>query len=197
MSRPVLDMPISPSPLRERAGMRVKRSCTSHVSRAMRRVRRIDPLTQPLPHPGERGSARRARGFTFVEVLAAMLLMAIVLPVAMRGITLALRAESDAADRTEALMLAQSKLAELVATGDWQDGSLEGAFDETPSGESMHATDASAADDGPAGRFTWSAQVEDWLDSRVSQLAVTVTWPSRGAERSVTLTTLVGTEATQ
>jgi prepilin-type N-terminal cleavage/methylation domain-containing protein len=58
----------------------------------------------------------RTGGFTLIEVLAALMLVAIVLPVAMRGVTVATAAASAARHRNEAAALAQSKMDELLAT---------------------------------------------------------------------------------
>lgn len=60
--------------------------------------------------------ARRTGGFTLIEVLAALMLVAIVLPVAMRGVTVATAAASAARHRNEAAALAQSKMDELLAS---------------------------------------------------------------------------------
>jgi prepilin-type N-terminal cleavage/methylation domain-containing protein len=125
-------------------------------------------------------------GFTLIEGLAALVLVAIVLPVAMRAISLALTMGSETARRTEATALAESKLSELLATGAWEDGSLEGDFTETPSGDSYQtgSQDRNAT-------FRWSATSEDWLDQSVKELTVRVTWNARGTDREVVLTTLV------
>ena len=90
-----------------------------------------------------------ARGFTLVEALAALVLVAIVLPVAMRGVSLALTMASETTRRTEAMVLAEAKLAELLATGAWEDGDLDGDFTETPSGDS-YLTDRQDEGEGPA-----------------------------------------------
>lgn len=133
------------------------------------------------------GSARTAagwhvarslsRGFTLVEVLAALLLVAIVVPVVMRGVTLATSAASSAKRRIEAASLAQSKMAEVLATERWRGGVLSGSFD--------------AADGHNAGDYAWRADVTPWTEAYVKQLAVNVSWDRTNAERSVTLTTLV------
>ena len=48
------------------------------------------------------------RGFTLVEILATLALVAIILPVAMSGISLALRVADESRRQTEATALAQS-----------------------------------------------------------------------------------------
>src|SRR5271157_5434394 len=71
---------------------------------------------------------RPGRGFTLVEVLASLAVVMIVLPVAMEAISLATATASRARRQLEAGRLAQSKLAELVATNAWQNGNLSGDF---------------------------------------------------------------------
>lgn len=124
--------------------------------------------------PGtSRPPAAAARAFTIVEVLATLMLAGIVLPPAMRGIGLCLRTAGFAAQQAQAAALAQTKLDELVATGELSDAKMEGDFgDEVPG-------------------YTWTAELSDWQDDRLVQLDVTVAWVRRGQQRTVTLTTLV------
>src|ERR1700733_2966996 len=72
--------------------------------------------------------ARCHSGFTLIEVLATLLLMAIVLPAIMHGFTLSTSAATTARHRTEAAALAESKLNELVGTNQWQNASQQGDF---------------------------------------------------------------------
>jgi len=116
------------------------------------------------------------RGLTLVEVLATMVVVAVVLPVAMRGITLCTSLAGITQERGEATMLAESKLNELQATGDWQYGALAGDFGE----------------DWPD--YRWEAYVEEFGELNLDQLHVVVTWTSRGQEREVVLTTLVSAD---
>lgn len=118
-----------------------------------------------------RGGA--APGFTLIEVLAALLLLAIVIPVIMRGISLATAAGSLAKQRSDAYSLCESKLDELLATGQWQYGNLSGDFNP----------------DYP--KYRWSANVVDWTDPSVEQLDVHVTWTRNGKDKDVVLSTLV------
>ena len=112
---------------------------------------------------------------TLIEVLAAILLMVIVLPAVMRGVSLATAAAETARRRTEAASLAQSILSELVSTGRWETGRLSGSF----------------APESPD--YRWSAQVQTWTrtGADVRQLDVHVTWDARGSTQRVTLSTLV------
>jgi len=117
------------------------------------------------------------RAFTLVEVLAALTLAAIILPVAMQGVSLALAAADHAKRQVEAASLAEAKLAELVLTSSWQEADLSGDFgDEHPG-------------------YTWTAEVENWDESALQCLDVHVFWEARNTKRSVTLTTLVRAES--
>ena len=115
---------------------------------------------------------RRRRGFTLIEVLAAMLLLGIVLPSAMGALTLCLRTAAGARHRQEAAQLAEAKLNELLATRD-------------------------AAAVGTGGDFG-----EDWPEYRwtlvtgagpfgLEELDLTVEWQERGGTRSTTLSTMM------
>jgi len=120
---------------------------------------------------------RRQGGFTLVEVLATLVLMAIVLPVAMHAISVATSVADVARHKAEAAVLAQSKLTELQVTRDWQTAVLSGDFGEDHSG------------------YRWSAELAAWETGTLQQLDLHVTWSSGGREQSVTVTTLVDTEA--
>lgn len=119
----------------------------------------------------------RGRAFTLVEVLAAMVLIAIVLPVVMRGITMATEIASQTRRKTEATGLAQTKLTELIATGEWQNGNLSGDF----------------SPDHPD--YKWQSEVVYWDQDgtgvSVEQVNLVVTWTARNREQSIALSTLV------
>ena len=116
---------------------------------------------------------RRCGGFTFIELLATIVFLGIIMPVAMQSIGLCTRLGGQSRKQIEAASLARTKLAELTCTGDWQSGEKSGDFGE----------------DWPG--YRWSAVVSSWTDTTVDQLDVTVTWQSRGLEHSLTLSTLV------
>jgi prepilin-type N-terminal cleavage/methylation domain-containing protein len=71
-------------------------------------------------------SRNQRKAFTLIEVLATLLLMAIVLPAVMQGVSIALASASNARQRTEAAQVAQSQLALLLATTQWNGGILAG-----------------------------------------------------------------------
>ncbi|HPD45891.1 MAG TPA: type II secretion system protein [Anaerohalosphaeraceae bacterium] len=115
----------------------------------------------------------RRRGFTFIELLATLVLIGLVMPVAMHTVGLCTSLSGQARRRVEAATLARSKLCELIVADLWQSGSQSGDF----------------GDDWPG--YRWTAAQGAWSDPVVSQLDVTVTWKERNRERSVTLSTLV------
>lgn len=160
----------------------------------------------------------RKGGFTLVEVLAALLLVAIVLPVTMRGVTYATNAATAARRRNEASGLAQSKLDELLATQDWTSGSLSGDFvadgwpdyswsaelaQWTPNGlqmsnglanNSMVGTASSAGTTASAAGSTSgtsTAANASSSNNTLQELDLHVTWTDHGMQQTLTLSTLV------
>lgn len=120
-------------------------------------------------------SGRRGRGraFTIVEILATLTLASIVLPPVTHGVLLCLATAAHARNHAQAASLAQSKMAELVATEQYYDAQMDGDF-----GEDLP-------------EYTWAAEVNDWEDERLAQLDVAVRWTRRGREHQVVLSTLV------
>jgi type II secretory pathway pseudopilin PulG len=116
-------------------------------------------------------------GFTLVEILATFVLMAIILPVAMQGISMAAKLASQARHRVEAATLGQQTLNELVLSGDYEDGDQEGEV----SGDNT--------------AYLWRLDVLDWEEEdSMQQLDLTVSWEDAGTgENTVMLSTLVYT----
>jgi len=119
---------------------------------------------------------RRFGGFTFVELLATIVLIGIIMPVAMRTIALCTSLAGVSRRETEAASLARTRLTELVTSGDWQSSGRAGDF----------------GADWPG--YRWTTEVSNWTDTIVSQIDLTVHWQSQGRDRSVTLTTLAYAE---
>jgi len=117
---------------------------------------------------GRRGGA----GFTMPEVLATMLLIGIVVPVAMAGLSLALAAAGHARHTAQAATLGEAKLMELVATGQWMMATGSGDF--SPDWPDYH----------------WRSQMTT-LDFDANQIQLQVTWTERGMEQSLSVTTIV------
>ena len=156
----------------------------------MRQPVRPGPKVPPAPNAPPRRRRCRAGGFSFIEALAALLLIALVVPVAIRGVSLAAAAGGRAAERAEAMQLADMKLQELVATGAWRDGRLQGDFSRSPSGELMQGLDAAPRTE----RFQWEVQLVPWMEASLQELTLRVWWTSGTQERQVVLSTLVATE---
>lgn len=119
----------------------------------------------------------RAAGFTLIEVLVTMALMAAILPVAMRGISIAISAGSSARHRVEAATLGQAKLAELVSTA-----TIE--FDTSQLGSSGDFGEAYPG-------YSWSSRVVDDVNLGVSNVTFTVSWLERGSTRTLDISTMV------
>jgi len=120
--------------------------------------------------------SHRFSGFTFIELLATIVLIGIIMPVAMRSIGLCTRLGGHSRRQIEAASLARTKLTELTVSQDWKTSEKSGDF----------------GTDWPG--YRWTATVSNWTDSVVSQLDLTVTWQSQGQQRSLTFSTLVYVE---
>jgi prepilin-type N-terminal cleavage/methylation domain-containing protein len=115
-------------------------------------------------------------GFTFAELLATVVLIGIIMPVAMQTIALCTRLGGLSRKETEAASLARAKLTELIASKDWQSGSKQGDF----------------GSDWPG--YHWTNDVGTWTDSIVNEITLTVHWQSQGRDREITLASLVYAE---
>lgn len=122
---------------------------------------------QPVTH--------QQRAFTLLELLATLVLCAVVLPVALQAIGTSVQMGSVTRDKLIASELAQNKLREILATESWVDGDASGEFEAQP-------------------RFTWESWSEDWQGSVVKLLHVQIKWTYRDAERNLQLDTLVYSE---
>jgi len=120
--------------------------------------------------------AKRQRpneGFTFVEILAAMLFMAIVIPVAVQGLSIATRTGVVAERSRTATQLADRLLTELVVTDEWRSSEPEGDFgEEWP-------------------RFRWAIEDTAWEEDTMRKITATVAYDVQGKEYTVQLSTLV------
>jgi general secretion pathway protein I len=128
--------------------------------------------TGRMPVP-QRGGIRR-RGFTLIEVLATVAFIAIVLPVAMQGISLSVRTAGNARKQAEAAILAQSKL------------------DETLAALAVDATTTGTVEED--GIYHVQTTVTPGVDPAnlgltLDELTVMVSWPDRDTERQVRLST--------
>ncbi|HET6251701.1 MAG TPA: type II secretion system protein [Tepidisphaeraceae bacterium] len=130
------------------------------------------------------------RGFTLVEVLATLLLMAIALPAIQQGLMMTTRAAVVSQQRSLAAALAEAKLNELSATTLRTPGtSLQ-----------LPATSGTfpAELNGSPSPFSWDAEVNTWAQNMgvpasntLYELDVHVTWLEAGLQRSTTASTLI------
>jgi hypothetical protein len=109
-------------------------------------------------------------------MLATVVLLAIIMPVAMHSIGLCTRLAGQSRKEVEAASLAKAKLTDLTVTGDWQNGNQRGEF----------------GTDWPG--YEWSATLTNWTDSSVRELDLTVSWQSAGRRHELTLSTLMHPE---
>ena len=120
--------------------------------------------------------ARQAcAGFTLAEVLAAMLFMAIVIPVAVAGLRLAGAAGEVGVRKAVAARIAESLINELAVTGQARKSAQWGTIQE------------GGVD------YGWSIQVEPSALAEMRLAVVQVTFPVQGQEYDVRLSTLVDT----
>ena len=131
---------------------------------------------------GPRRRRRSRAAFTFVEVLAALLFLAVVVPAVVTALTVSNRA-SEITDRGNlAGELAENKLNELLTDNAWQSAGSTG--------------NGTFGDDLPG--YRWEMTTDTWSTDAtnvVSELRVEVFYPVQGQERSVRLTTLVNPSA--
>lgn len=120
--------------------------------------------------------SRAEQGFTLLEVVVAIALMGAVLAAALELLALGLRSARTAGDYTQAVLMAQRKLAEL-ALQEPQPMSADGAFGDA---------------------YRWTAEVSpaeqdaDGVPVRLVRMRVKVSWAGRSGEKGVELVTLRG-----
>ncbi len=126
---------------------------------------------KPTPHT--RVASRLGRAFTLVEVLAAMTIMSIVFLVAMQCFQLASRAGEYGQRSVTAARIGQSKLDELVATGQWRLSTQNGMIQEGDR------------------QYRWQVTIQPWTEGVLSLITMHVYFPVQGREYEVRLSTLV------
>lgn len=115
---------------------------------------------------------QRNRGISLIEVLAALVLVGIVVPVAMEGINASLRAAARARHLSEAAQLAQMKIAEYLIVRDATLFSGSGSF----------------GDAWP--EYSWEVTSESG-PMNTSLVTLNVYWLERGQQQSYRISTLV------
>ena len=118
------------------------------------------------------GHSRARAGFTLAEVLAALLFMAIVIPVAVQGLRVANLAGQVSERKAIAIRLADQLLNEMVLQED--------------KGNSQRGT----LQDGPYS-FRWQATSQPWNLDSMRTMTLEVDFDVQGQEHNVRLSTLV------
>ncbi len=124
------------------------------------------------PPPRTNPTRRSRRAFTLIEVLAALLLMAIVIPVAMQGMSIASRAGLLGQRKAAAMRVAERMLNELLVTGE---------MNQTTSSGSLLDGDTT---------YPWTMQTEPWTEDTMTQVTVKVTFSIQGNDYEVSASTL-------
>jgi prepilin-type N-terminal cleavage/methylation domain-containing protein len=120
--------------------------------------------------------SRRRSGFTLAEVLAALLLMSIVIPVAMQGLHVASTAGEVGQRKMVAARIGNKVLNQLKVTSQLQN-----------SGQSGVAQDRGLT-------YRWTVKTQGWTEDSLSQMSVatvTVSFLVQGRNYDVQLSTLV------
>lgn len=126
-----------------------------------------------------RNASRRGPGvdaFTLAEVLAALLFMAIVIPVALQGMRVAGRAGELAERKREAARVAEKILNESIVTTNWNKSALSGTVLEADR------------------EYKWQLRSESWSQTDMRLLSVQVEFPVQGQDYSVEMSTLANVQ---
>jgi prepilin-type N-terminal cleavage/methylation domain-containing protein len=119
------------------------------------------------------GVSQGARGFTLAEVLAALVFMAIVIPVAVKGLQIASLAGEVGQRKSVAARIADRVLTEAVISNQTQGGSQRGVIQEDQQ------------------QYQYVIRSQPWNVDSMLQVTVQVTFTAQGKDYDVLLTTLV------
>jgi prepilin-type N-terminal cleavage/methylation domain-containing protein len=115
-------------------------------------------------------------GFSLVETLLAVVILAVGITFVLRAFGSSLDALGNSAEYTRALALAEARLWELEAKGSVAPGTSSGEFTEQDRG------------------FRWAVKASDLGDTGLCETQVTVSWDRRGRPRAVSLVTYLKRE---
>ena len=117
-------------------------------------------------------NCNRAAGFTLVEVLAALLFLAIVIPTAVQALHVATLSGEVAARKSAAARVADRVLNESIVMTNWTGGSQSGTVTEGPVD------------------YRWTLTSQTWPQDAMQLLTVEVKYPAQGKDYSVKMSTL-------
>lgn len=115
------------------------------------------------------------KGFTLIEILVSLAIIAVALPPLLRAFTHASRSQQLSANETTALYLLKFQMAQLEVEGFPEVGEEEGEF-------------------GEGSRYTWAYSVEEVTDLEVEDLrrvTMSVNWQGEGKEKSLSMATYI------
>ncbi|HVR35742.1 MAG TPA: hypothetical protein VMS21_07815 [Methylomirabilota bacterium] len=133
---------------------------------------RFAPTHRPDSGSSPARSRRALQAFTLAEVLAALVFMAIVIPVAVEGVRIASLAGVVGERKTTATRVAERVLNEHIITGAFRSGG-SGLIR-----EGIH-------------EFQYSIRTEPWSEDTMQLVTVQVIFPVRGRDYDVRLSTLL------
>ena len=119
-----------------------------------------------------RDEGARRDGFTIIEVLAAFVLIALIMPAVAKGISICVRAEAQGKALIEAATLADAKMNELIAYPEFEGQMLSGDF----------------SPEHPEYRWTAASLTNSIY---ILEVVVVVTWTGISGEHSWSLSTFV------
>jgi hypothetical protein len=108
-----------------------------------------------------------------MEILVTVVMIALIIPIAMKGISIATSVSSDSNRKLRAINLAENRLAEVLIDEEWRNSSESGIF-----------TDEIF-------QYKWQMNTSEQGEDNLKQIAMKVSWERQGRERNVTLYTLV------
>jgi type II secretory pathway pseudopilin PulG len=117
-----------------------------------------------------------AAGFTLVEVLAALLFLAIVIPTAVEALHMATLSGEVAIRKSAAARVADRVLNNSIMTTNWNNGTQNGTVTEGPVD------------------YRWTLTSQTWPQDTMQLLTVEVKYPAQGRDYSVTMSTLASSQ---
>ncbi len=121
------------------------------------------------------------RGFTFVEILIAMVFMAILVPISVQALLIANRAGSVARHKRQAVRLANNLLTEMVITDEWVNGQRSGDLSDQNANYRWELDNASWTEDSDLSLVTLTMRVYFTVQGREYSVSVSTLAPEGGS----------------